>query len=123
MDLVDVRGVEEALRTHPDRYLRRVYSPREVDECHRAGRLDARLLAQCFAAKEAVVKVLAPASGDAVPWPAVTVRRRGGRPQAVLEGGAADLAARRGIRGLSLSITHEAHHAAAVAIAETEEAA
>ena len=105
IDLVDIDDVRDALRTHGDRYLRRIYTECEVDESR--GRPER--LAQCFAAKEAALKALRQAD-EAVPWPAIEVRGESLR----LEGRAAELA--RG-RQFAVSVSHEGPVAAAVVVA------
>src|SRR2546423_15628795 len=63
IDLVDIDDVREALRTHGDRYLRRIYTERVIKDSR--GRPE--LLAERFAAKEAALKVLR-REGEANPW-------------------------------------------------------
>jgi holo-[acyl-carrier protein] synthase len=110
--------VREALRAHGDRYLERVYSPREVSDCSTETSLDAERLAARFAAKEATFKVLR--VGDAaVSWLDVEVLRDpSGAVELMLTGNAANLAAEAGMRGLTLSLSHESGLAAAVVVAE-----
>jgi len=105
IDLVDIDDVRDALRTHGDRYLRRIYTDVEITES--GGR--AEWLAERFAAKEATFKVLRTAD-EPIPWRAVEVHGESLR----LEGRAAELA--RG-RQLAVSISHEGPVAAAVVVA------
>lgn len=115
IDLVSVDSVSESLSTHPERYLDRVFTAREVADCSgKPERLAAR-----FAAKEAALKVLRPGRDDSVPWPAIEVRRDpDGWVALELSGPAAALADAAGVIGLSVSLTHEAGMASAVVIAE-----
>ncbi len=113
MDLVAVAEVAEAIKTHGDRYLRRVYTPREVADCAN----DPAGLAARFAAKEGVRKVL---RGDGVGWPSVeVVLDADGAPSLRLSGRAAELAAAAGLVEFSVSLTHEAGLAAAVVVASS----
>jgi holo-[acyl-carrier protein] synthase len=74
-------------------------------------------LAGRFAAKEAVMKSLGVGLG-AFDWGDVEVRRAGsGQPVMTVNGRAAELAARRGVDGWHLSITHTATVASAVVAA------
>lgn len=117
IDLVEVDDVAQSLRTGGERYLRRVYDERERRDCGR----DPRRLAARFAAKEAMIKVLAPADHE-LPWLSIGVRvSAGGAPTLELTGAAATLARRRGIRGWALSMAHTRHAAAAVVLAELED--
>jgi holo-[acyl-carrier protein] synthase len=119
IDLASVADVEESIRVHGGRYLRRVYTSRELRDCAKSGGVpDARRLAARFAAKEAALKVLR-AGDEAVPWQAIGVRSdRSGRPSIEFTGAAGELARRRGVESLELSLTHEGPFAAAVVVAQ-----
>ncbi|MEA2126927.1 MAG: holo-[acyl-carrier protein] synthase [Solirubrobacteraceae bacterium] len=115
IDTVEVAAVEAALAAHGDRYLERVYTPREVADCGGS----AERLAARFAAKEATLKALR-ASDGGVPWPSVEVLRDpAGFTDLALTGRAAALAAEAGISELAVSLTHEAGLASAVVVAES----
>ena len=119
IDLASVEAVERAIRVHARRYLGRVYTSAELDDCSTPGGAhDARRLAARFAAKEAVRKVLR-VDDEAIPWRAIGVRTDGaGRPTIELTGAAAALAKRCGVEPLGVSLTHEGPFAAAIVIAE-----
>ena len=53
-DLADVESVDASIDAHGDRYLSRIYTEEERDEC----RMDTRKLATRFAAKEATMKAI-----------------------------------------------------------------
>lgn len=114
IDLVAVADVEESIARHGSRYLDRVYTSAEVDDCRHDGRVDPVRLAARFAAKEATVKVLQ----TEVPWPSIEVRRQpSGAVELALAGAAADVAGASGLRDFALSVTHEAGLASAVVVA------
>lgn len=118
IDLVAVATVRELLRTHPDRYLRRIYTEREVADCGGADGVAPERLAARFAAKEATRKVLRIAD-ESVPWRDIEVRRAaGGWTELELHGAAAQLAAEASIASFATSLTHEEGFASAVVIAE-----
>jgi holo-[acyl-carrier protein] synthase len=122
IDLVRVDDVRDALRAHGQRYLDRVYTPREVDDCGGSDAAAERLAAR-FAAKEAVLKVLRPA-GAAVPWSDIEVRRDpSGWVDVELRGSAAALAGTRRVAQVSVSLTHERDYASAVALGQVGGAA
>jgi holo-[acyl-carrier protein] synthase len=113
IDLVKAAAVQEALAEHGERYLERVYTPSEQEQC----KGDPLRLAARFAAKEATMKVLQPAEHQAVPWPSIeVVRNPGGAPTLALHGPAAALAAEAGLTAFALSFTHEDEYAAAVVV-------
>jgi holo-[acyl-carrier protein] synthase len=117
IDIVDVRDIREALQTHGDHYLRRIFTQSEVEDCRDLDGLAPERLAARFAAKEAVIKVLRP-DGAAVPWRSIeTVRRPGGWVEVELTGHAARLAEAAGLDELCLSLTHERDLAAATVLA------
>lgn len=119
---MSVDSVEESLRVHADRYLQRVFTPRELEDCATpAGPPDARRLAARFAAKEAAMKVLRLAD-EPLPWRTIGVRSGAfGRPRLELDGAAARLAEDRGVESLDVSLTHEGPFAAAVVVAQIPE--
>ena len=118
LDLVSVDSVLEALRgPHRDRYLRRVYTEREVTDCLTPAGVDPERLAARFAAKEATLKVISTGE-EGVSLQQIEVRREpSGRVHLVLHGRAAELAAEAGLIDLALSLTHEGGFAAAVVVA------
>jgi holo-[acyl-carrier protein] synthase len=114
IDLVGYDEIAEAVR-RGDRYLRRIYTDEELDVCGASP----RLLAACFAAKEATMKALS-RTDQPIPWRSIELRMRGGsQPSLELTGAAASLARQRRVTGLSVSITHGTHSAAAVVLAST----
>jgi holo-[acyl-carrier protein] synthase len=120
IDLASVADVADALALHGDRYLRRVFTVREIEDCRdAAGAVAPERLAARFAAKEAALKALgaAPDYGLALTSIEVTTAADG-RPELALAGRATDLARTAGVAGLALSVTHEGAYAAAVVVAE-----
>ncbi len=117
IDLVDVDEVIATLHSDlSERYLSRVYTPREVGDCTDAGTVNAARLAGRFAAKEAVMKALNVAD-RAVPWRSIeVVRAPGGRPSVSLHGEAAVIAEQTGVSKFALSVSHEASYATAVVV-------
>jgi holo-[acyl-carrier protein] synthase len=116
IDLTSVEVVREAVSTHGDRYLNRVYTAREQADC--AG--DPARLAGRFAAKEAAIKVLRPARDEALPWSDIeVVRGRDGYVELRLAGLAAAHASEQGLQDFAVSLTHEGDAACAVVVAQT----
>jgi holo-[acyl-carrier protein] synthase len=114
IDLVCTAEVGDAVRIHGERYLKRVYTAQERRDCGS----DPHRLAARFAAKEATMKALR-RDDEPLPWLSIGVRRgAGGSPCLDLRGPAAELARRRGVRSLSVSLSHEGPLAAAVVLAE-----
>ena len=119
IDVVVVAEITEALVTHGDRYLERVFTPHELACCRSNGdgALAPEALAARFAAKEAEVKVLRPTE-ERPEWRSIEVRRTtGGWSEVRLGGRAARLAEAAGIAEVAVSLSHEVAVAAAVAAA------
>lgn len=119
IDLASVPAVQTSVRAHGDRYLTRVYTEHELEECKTAAGLDTERLAARFAVKEATMKVLRPLDTDAIPWTTIGTRRgTSGAVEIELTGTAAEVAAEAGLGALAASLTHEGDFAAAVVVAE-----
>lgn len=117
IDLVSVDAVRDSLAAHGERYLGRVFTEREVQDCTGATGIDAERLAARFAAKEAALKVLRPGEVG-LSLKEIEVRRApGGWVELELSGPAAELAADGGLSDFAVSITHEAGWASAVVVA------
>jgi holo-[acyl-carrier protein] synthase len=114
MDLVEVDEVRDSIQSFGARYLGRVFTPAELDEC---GASAARL-AERFAAKEAILKALR-VDGAAVPLASIDTRAEGRTGLIVrLDGEAAELAQRRGVGRIGVSVSRRRGQAAAVAVTE-----
>ncbi len=117
IDLIAVSDVEDALRTHGQRYLRRVFTDHELECSRNLVGLSPASLAARWAAKEATIKVLQPLAHQP-DWTSMQVRRLpSGACSLELSGTAAELAESAGITSLCLSMTHEGPFAAAIVFA------
>jgi holo-[acyl-carrier protein] synthase len=112
-DVIDVEDVQNSLDAFGDRYLRKVFTKREIDDCR--GRNRAQGLAARFAAKEAVIKAFAE-PGSPFPLREIEVTRDGPLPVLRLHGAMADRARRQGWVSSSLSLSHADCHAMAVVV-------
>lgn len=117
VDTVAIARIEALWRRGGDRFLRRVYTPEEVRYCLARARPGESLAAR-FAAKEAVMKCLGTGWGDGVGFLQIEVLPLPAGPAVRLHKRAAEVAQRRGIRAVHVSLTHGDHDAIAVAIAE-----
>lgn len=118
VDIVEVSRIRTILKRTPA-FARRAFSEAEQQYCD--GTADPAVhYAARFAAKEAVVKALGTGFAEGVGVRDVEVcRTKGGRPHAVLTGGAARAAERLGVTEIPLSLSHTATDAIACAIAIT----
>ena len=115
VDLVEIRRIRRSLERFGDRFLRHIYTPVEVAYCQARRVTAAESFAARFAAKEAAAKALGTGIGHGVMWQEFEVQRQPGQaPRMVLSGRAAELASRRGVRHITLSLTHTAELAMAI---------
>jgi holo-[acyl-carrier protein] synthase len=119
VDFQDIDEVRRSVEIFGDRYVRRIYTDYEIDDCFgRASGVDGTLASR-FAAKEAIFKILT--SGNPwASWREVEVRLESGRPSLTLRGAAARQAAQQGIATISLSLSQGGGTAAAVVVAEID---
>lgn len=106
----DIRG---SLATFGDRYLNKVFTANEIDDCR--GRNRVQRLAARFAAKEAVIKAFAE-PGIAFPWCEIEVTHDGPLPALRLSGTLAERARQQRWLTSSLSLSHADCHAMAVLV-------
>ena len=113
IDLIEIDRVEKAVVRHGRRFLERVYTPAELAIC--TNRIDS--LAARFAAKEAVAKALGAGIGR-ICWQEIEIARGpANEPVLHLYGMAAEIAEELGLYTWSISLSHTAGHAIAVAAA------
>jgi holo-[acyl-carrier protein] synthase len=123
VDLAEVDRIRAALEDARIglRFRARVYTAREIAYCEKKQRGKYESYAGRFAAKEAVMKALGRGWGAKVRWLDIEVARaRSGKPEIVLHGKTAQLAAELGIQRWALSITHTKEHGLAFVIAQDE---
>jgi holo-[acyl-carrier protein] synthase len=112
-DVVPVDDIKDSLATFGDRYLRKVFTASEINDCQGHDRV--QRLAARFAAKEAVIKAFAEPD-----WPfplrEIEVTRDGPLPLLRLSGSLAERAKQQGWLSSSLSLSHADCHAMAAVL-------
>jgi holo-[acyl-carrier protein] synthase len=117
-DIQNIDEVEESYATFGDRYLRRLFSDRELAECATSDSALVKRLAARFAAKEAVLKALEP-DDHIPPWRSIEVLFAVGHaPAVVLRGEAEALARLRGVAKFHLSVGFTREYAIAAVTAD-----
>ncbi|MEU6225161.1 4'-phosphopantetheinyl transferase superfamily protein [Streptomyces sp. NPDC047042] len=115
VDLVSVARISQLLDSSSGRVLADHFTDREREELERVSNGRLETLSGRIAAKEAVIKVLAP-EGEIIRWAEVEILGPAGRaPRAQLSGRAARLASERQLQAIDISISHEGPWAVAVA--------
>ncbi len=117
IDATEVSRIEESLARFGERFLRRVYTPREAARY----RQRVRELAARFAAKEAVSKALGTGMRHGVCWRLIEVMPDPyGKPLVYLYGAAAERAQELGLTHFAISLTHTDDLALAFVVATKE---
>lgn len=112
IDLIEIERVNSVIERHGERFLNRIFTPRELQDC--AGRSES--LAARFAAKEAAAKALGCGIGD-ISWQEVEVQRaENGQPRLHLTGKAKQFAKEQGFVQWSVSLSHSQNHAIAMVV-------
>ena len=113
LDLAEVSQVAGALERHGDRFIHRVFTEHERQYCG-VKNVPAQFYAARFAAKEAVAKAFGTGIGAELGWQDMEVTHAAsGAPEMRLLGKGIELAARRGVGTILLSLTHTPLMAAA----------
>ena len=118
IDIIEIHRIRSVVERWGDRFLNRIYTPKELAFCSgKENRLAAR-----FAAKEAASKALG-LGIRGIAWKEIeVVRQRGHPPTIKLHGKAAKRAEFLGITGLSISISHSREYAVASVVGWRESA-
>ena len=116
VDIVEVDRIRDSVQRWGQRFLKRVFTPREIEYCL-GQRNRYTSLAARFAAKEAVSKAIGPQIG--INWTDVEiVNTHHGKPEVKLKGKAAQATTGGEIL---LSLSHTKNYAVAVAILRKKE--
>src|ERR1700761_1774754 len=115
-DLMEIARIQQSIDRFGERFLNRVFTPREIAYCQRKKNA-AETLAARFAPKEACAKALGTGISHGVGWLELEVAREpSGKPRLELSGRAAEWAPRLGVARTSLSLTQTRDVALAVVI-------
>jgi holo-[acyl-carrier protein] synthase len=119
VDLVECTRIQRAIDRFGDRFLHRVFTDGEI-EYSMSMKFPARHLAARFAAKEAVSKAFGTGIGKAMGWRDIDIRKKpSGEPFLVFSGPAKQLAERRGVSLVLITLSHTEHHATATIVLES----
>ena len=114
VDLLLLKRFQSVLDRHRERFLKRIYTERELDYCRdRTPELAAR-----FAGKEAVMKALG-TGVRGVRWREIEILANArGKPVVILHGGADRRSREIGLDRIEISLTHERTMVCAFAIGQ-----
>ena len=119
VDIIEIDRIARVLEHYGDRFLRRIYTPDELEYCRgRPSKLASR-----FAAKEATMKALG-TGVRGVGWKDIeVVRASSGAPSILLHGRAKSRAERLGVLEISVSMSDSRDNAVAFVVTRREEVA
>ncbi len=116
VDIIEIPRIRRVFEEYGERFLRRIYTDREIAYCR--GR--APQLASRFAAKEATMKALG-TGVRGIRWRDIeVVRGRGQAPRIELHGTAQARADRLGLTDIALSLSHSRDFAVASVVGDSE---
>jgi holo-[acyl-carrier protein] synthase len=114
VDIIEIARIEKAIARWGERFLKRVYTEREVELCQNR----VASLASRFAAKEAATKALG-ISMRGMSWQEVeTLANPSGQPVVYLHGKAQSRAEEIGLKELAISLSHSKEYAIASVVGE-----
>lgn len=118
VDLAEVERIRQSVERFGDRFVKRIYTEREIAYVERKANRFERYAAR-FAAKEAGMKALGTGWRRGIQWKDFEVANLpSGRPTLLLHGEAEQIAARMGVKAIQLSLTHTKENALAYVIFE-----
>jgi holo-[acyl-carrier protein] synthase len=106
VDLAEVPRIQASIERFGEKFIQRIYTPREIAYVERKANKFERYAAR-FAAKEAGMKAIGTGWRRGVRWQDFEVANLpSGKPTLLLHGVAAEFAERLGVKNVSLSLTH-----------------
>lgn len=120
VDIVETARIQETVERHGERFLRRVFTPKEIAYCQRQRNRYERFAAR-FAAKEAAMKALGTGWRWGVTWQDFEIANQpGGKPCLLLSGRALEFYRSLGGSRILVSLTHTAAYGVAQVVIERD---
>jgi holo-[acyl-carrier protein] synthase len=120
IDLCEVKRIEAAITRFGDRFIRRIYTAREIAYVERRKSGKYQRFAARFAAKEAAMKAIGTGWRRGVRWVDFEVwNEPSGKPTLVFHGKGKEFADKLGVRNVALSLTHTAEQGMAFLVLES----
>jgi holo-[acyl-carrier protein] synthase len=117
VDLVDVRRFESIIYRWQERFLKRVFTDREIHYCNKK-KHPAQRFATRFAAKQAFIKALFTRGQGGVRFRDIEIGEQDERPVINLSGKVEELAAGHGIKNIHLMVSHDGDYGIANVVLE-----
>lgn len=120
IDVIEIERIRQAVQRLGERFLKRIYTPIEIEYCEHFKDPIPHLAAR-FAAKEAAMKALGVGLYSGIPWTDYEIRNEpSGEPRLYLHRRALDRARDRGASRGWVSLSHNRTQAVAVVVMECE---
>lgn len=117
VDLVDVRRFESIIFRWQERFLKRIFTEREISYCN-TKKHPAQRFATRFAAKEAFIKALFPRGQKGIRFQDIEIDQMDERPVITLHGEVKKLAAGRNISNIHIMLSHDGDYGIANVVLE-----
>lgn len=118
VDLVDVRRMEAIIFRWQDRFLRRIFTEKEIRYCNNK-KNPAQRFATRYAAKEAFIKALFPKGAVGVSMLAIEIDQKESRPIVHLYDKVETYAKEAGIKKIHLMVSHDGNYGVANVVLES----
>jgi len=111
IDIIEVKRIQEAIEYQGEKFLNKVYTPKEIEYCSHTGKMEYQHYAARFAAKEAVFKAISTKLPEGIGdvWNKIEVENDG-KHKPVVNLKELNLAE---IESMDLSLSHIAEYAVA----------
>lgn len=118
VDLIDVRRMEAVIFRWQERFLKRIFTKREIHYCNNK-KNPAQRFATRYAAKEALIKALFPKGVEGISMRDVEIDQKEGRPFVNLYGKINQFAEEQGMKKIHLMVSHDGDYGVANVILES----
>jgi len=117
VDIIEIDRIKEAIERNGDTFVKKIYTPKEIEYCNSKGVQAYASFAARFATKEAVAKLLQTGFDGSVNWKEIEVNNTAsGAPQVVLYGDTKLLAEKKGLQYIKVSLSHSRESAISMVI-------
>ena len=118
VDLVDVRRMEAIIFRWQEKFLRRVFTQKEIHYCNNK-KNPAQRFATRYAAKEAFIKALFPKGMDGISLTDVEIDQKENRPVVTMYAKVKKYADEVGVKKIHLMVSHDGNYGIANVVLES----
>lgn len=117
IDLVDVRRMEGIIFRWHEKFLRRVFTEREIRYCNNK-KNPAQRFATRYAAKEAFIKALYPKGEKGIDYLDIEINEKDRRPFIDLKGSVKKASEEKGVKNVFVMLSHDGNYGIANVVLE-----